>query len=237
LHSYNEVLPLMMVRYLGPGLLGLGITALIAGFMSGMAGNVSAFSTVWTYDLYKPLINKKATDSHYVMVGRMSIVIGVLVSIGAGYLVQRAHGIMDYVQALFSIFIAPLLATILLGMFWKRATRIAGFLGLLFGVVFSASLFEWVHLYPAKLAYVALSPDAKPMAENVFRALWACLFTAIVIFVVSMFTKPRPAVELEGLVYGVTPLPKEEPVPFYKKEWTWAILVGVIFVALNIIFW
>jgi SSS family solute:Na+ symporter len=237
LHSYNEVLPLMMVRYLGPGLLGLGITALIAGFMSGMAGNVSAFSTVWTYDLYKPLINKKATDSHYVMVGRMSIVIGVLVSIGAGYLVQRAHGIMDYVQALFSIFIAPLLATILLGMFWKRASRIAGFLGLLLGVVFSASLFEWVHLYPAKLAYVALSPDAKPMAENVFRALWACLFTAIVIFVVSMFTKPRPAVELEGLVYGVTPLPKEDPVPFYKNEWIWAGLVVVIFAALNILFW
>jgi SSS family solute:Na+ symporter len=237
LHSYNEVLPLMMVRYLGPGLLGLGITALIAGFMSGMAGNVSAFSTVWTYDLYKPLINKKATDSHYVMVGRLSIILGVLVSIGAGYLVQHAHGIMDYVQALFSIFIAPLLATILLGMFWKRATRISGFIGLLSGVVFSASLFEWVHLYPAKLAFVALSPDAKPMAENVFRALWACLFTGLVIFVVSMLTKPRPAAELEGLVYGVTPLPTEEPVPFYKKEWTWAILVGVIFVALNIIFW
>jgi SSS family solute:Na+ symporter len=237
LHSYNEVLPLMMVRYLGPGLLGLGITALIAGFMSGMAGNVSAFSTVWTYDLYKPLINKKASDSHYVAVGRLSIVFGVLVSIGAGYLVQRAHGIMDYVQALFSIFIAPLLATILLGMFWRRATRIAGFLGLLFGIVFSASLFEWVHVYPAKLAYVALSPDAKPMAENVFRALWACLFTATVIFVVSMVTKPRPAAELEGLVYGVTPLPKEEPVPFYKNEWIWAGLVVVIFAALNILFW
>jgi SSS family solute:Na+ symporter len=237
LHSYNEVLPLMMVRYLGPGLLGLGITALIAGFMSGMAGNVSAFSTVWTYDLYKPLINKKASDSHYVMVGRLSIVFGVIVSIGAGYLVQRSHGIMDYVQALFSIFIAPLLATILLGMFWRRASRIAGFLGLLSGVVFSASLFEWVHVYPAKLAYVALSPDAKPMAENVFRALWACIFTAIVIFVVSMFTKPRPAAELEGLVYGVTPLPTEEPVPFYKNEWTWAALVVVIFAALNIMFW
>jgi SSS family solute:Na+ symporter len=237
LHSYNEVLPLMMVRYLGPGLLGLGITALIAGFMSGMAGNVSAFSTVWTYDLYKPLINKKASDSHYVMVGRLSIVFGVIVSIGAGYLVQRSHGIMDYVQALFSIFIAPLLATILLGMFWKRASRLAGFLGLLLGIVFSASLFEWVHVYPAKLAYVALSPDAKPMAENVFRALWACLFTAIVIFVVSMLTKPRPAVELEGLVYGVTPLPTEETVPFYKNEWTWAALVVVIFAALNIMFW
>ena len=237
LHSYNEVLPLMMARYLGPGLLGLGITALIAGFMSGMAGNISAFSTVWTYDLYKPLINKKGSDSHYVMVGRISIVLGVLVSIGAGYLVQRSHGIMDYVQALFSIFIAPLLATIVLGMFWKRATKIAGFLGLLFGIVFSASLFEWVHLYPAKLAYVALSPDAKPMAENVFRALWACLFTALVIFVVSMLTKPRPVAELDGLVYGATVLPKEEPVPFYKNEWMWAGLVVVIFAALNILFW
>ena len=113
LHTYNQALPLMMVRYMGPGLLGLGITALIAGFMSGMAGNVSAFSTVWTYDIYKPLINKKATDSHYVMVGRLSIVVGVIVSIGAAYLVQQFHGIMDYVQALFSIFVAPLLGTIL----------------------------------------------------------------------------------------------------------------------------
>ena len=102
LHSYNQALPLMMVRYLGPGLLGLGITALIAGFMSGMAGNVSAFSTVWTYDIYKPLINKKGSDSHYVLVGRLSILIGVAVSIGAAYLVMHAHGIMDYVQALFS---------------------------------------------------------------------------------------------------------------------------------------
>ncbi len=237
LHSYNEVLPLMLVRYCGPGLLGLGITALIAGFMSGMAGNVSAFSTVWTYDLYKPLLNKKGTDSHYVMVGRMSIVIGVLVSIAAGYLVQRAHGIMDYVQALFSIFIAPLLATILLGMFWKRASRIAGFLGLLLGVVFSAGLFEWVHLDPSNLRYVALSEAAKPMAENVFRALWAFIFSALVIFVVSMVTKPRPVAELEGLVYGATILPKEEPVPFYKNEYMWAILVVVIFVVLNILFW
>ena len=237
LHSYNEVLPLMLVRYCGPGLLGLGITALIAGFMSGMAGNVSAFSTVWTYDLYKPLINKKGSDSHYVMVGRLSIVFGVIVSVGAGYIVQHAHGIMDYVQALFSIFIAPLLGAIMLGMFWKRASRISGFLGLLLGVVFSASLFEWVHLNPANLRYVALSEAAKPMAENVFRALWAFLFTALVIFVVSMFTKPRPVAELDGLVYGATILPKAEPVPFYKNEYLWAILVGVLFVVLNILFW
>ena len=237
LHTYNQALPLMMVRDLGPGLLGLGITALIAGFMSGMAGNVSAFSTVWTYDIYKPLINKKGSDSHYVLVGRLSILFGVIVSIGAAYLVQQFHGIMDYVQALFSIFVAPLLATILFGMFWKRATALAGFLGLLLGIVFSASLFLWVKLVPAALATVALSPDAKPMAENVFRALWAFVFSAIVIIVVSLLTKPKPVAELDGLVYGATVLPKEEPVPFYKNVWLWAILAVCIFAALNILFW
>ena len=237
LHSYNEALPLMMVRYCGPGLLGLGITALIAGFMSGMAGNLSAFSTVWTYDIYKPLINKRGTDSHYVTVGRVSIVLGVMASIGAGYLVQKSHGIMDYVQALFSFFIAPLLGAILMGMFWKRATAPAGFLGLLTGIVTSVSLFVWVKLNPAELAKVALSPDARPMAENLYRALWAFLSTLIVIFAVSMFTKPKPVAELDGLVYGATVLPTEEPVPFYKNEYMWAILVVVIFAALNIIFW
>ena len=237
LHDYNQALPLMMVRYMGPGLLGLGITALIAGFMSGMAGNVSAFSTVWTYDIYRPLIHKTGSDSHYVLVGRMSIIIGVLVSIGAAYLVQQFHGIMDYVQALFSIFVAPLLATILFGMFWKRATRLAGFLGLLTGIIFSAGLFVWVKFTPSALATVALSPDAKPMAENVFRALWAFLFSAIVIVVVSAFTKPRPVDELDGLVYGATKLPTGEPAPWYKREWTWATVAIVIFAALNIIFW
>jgi SSS family solute:Na+ symporter len=237
LHSYNQALPLMMVRYLGPGLLGLGITALIAGFMSGMAGNVSAFSTVWTYDIYRPLINKHATDSHYVLVGRLAIIIGVGVSIGAAYLVMHAHGIMDYVQALFSIFIAPLLGTILLGMFWKRATALAGFLGLLCGIVFSAGLFVWVKLNPERLAVVALSDAAKPMAENVFRALWAFLLTASIVILVSLFTKPRPEAELDGLVYGATKLPAEEPVPFFKREWFWATIVVLIFVALNIMVW
>jgi solute:Na+ symporter, SSS family len=237
LHTYNQALPLMMVRYLGPGLLGLGITALIAGFMSGMAGNVSAFSTVWTYDIYKPLINKKGSDSHYVLVGRLSILVGVIVSIGAAYLVQQFHGIMDYVQALFSIFIAPLLAAILFGMFWTRATKLAGFIGLLTGIVFSASLFMWVKLNPGNLKYVALSDAAKPMAENVFRALWAFCFTAILIFVVSLLTKPRPVAELDGLVYGATKLPTEEWVPLYKREWFWAAIVAVIFVILNVLVW
>jgi solute:Na+ symporter, SSS family len=237
LESYNQALPLMMTRYLGPGLLGLGITALIAGFMSGMAGNVSAFSTVWTYDLYKPLINKRGSDAHYVLVGRLSILIGVAVSIGAAYLVMQFHGIMDYVQALFSIFVAPLLGVILFGMFWKRTTGLAGFLGLLLGIAFSATLFVWVKLHPAALALVALSPDAKPMAENVYRALWAFLFTSIVVILVSWFTRPRPVAELDGLVYGATQLPTEEAVPYYKREWFWATVVIVIFAALNILFW
>jgi solute:Na+ symporter, SSS family len=222
---------------MGPGLLGLGITALIAGFMSGMAGNVSAFSTVWTYDIYRPLIYSKGSDSHYVFVGRASIIIGVLVSIVAAYVVQQFHGIMDYVQALFSIFVAPLLAAILFGMFWKRATRAAGFLGLLGGILFSAGLFIWVKFNPSALAIVALSPDAKPMAENVFRALWAFIFATIVIVLVSLVTKPRPVAELNGLVYGATELPKEEAVPFYKREWFWATVVVLIFAALNIMFW
>src|SRR5664279_2221806 len=115
-HSYNEVLPLMLARYAGPGLLGLGITALIAGFMSGMAGNVSAFATVWTYDIYRALINKDASDEHYVKMGRWCTIVGVLISVGTAYLVMSFLSIMDYVQALFSFFIAPLFGTVVLGM-------------------------------------------------------------------------------------------------------------------------
>jgi SSS family solute:Na+ symporter len=122
-------------------------------------------------------------------------------------------------------------------MFSKRATKLAGFLGLLSGIVFSASLFLWVHLNPAALANVALSPDAKPMAENVYRALWAFIFTSIVVVVVSLLTKPRPVAELDGLVYGATTLPKEEPVPFYKNVWIWAVVAVIVFAGLNILFW
>ena len=133
LHGYDEVLPLMLARYCGPGLLGLGITALIAGFMSGMAGNVSAFTTVWTYDIYGALINKNASDESKVKMGRWVTVIGVIISIGTAYLVMQAQSIMDYVQSLFSFFIAPLFGTVILGMLWKRATPAGGFWGLLAG--------------------------------------------------------------------------------------------------------
>ncbi|WP_338042572.1 sodium:solute symporter family protein [Occallatibacter savannae] len=237
LHSYNEVLPLMMVRYMSPGLLGLGITALIAGFMSGMAGNVSAFSAVWTYDIYQPLIKKDASDQHLVTVGRWATILGVVVSIGTAYLVMSAAGIMDYVQALFSFFISPLLGVVLVGMFWTRATKAGGFWGLLLGTLTSVGLWAWVKADPHALRYVALSPDAKDMAENMYRALWSVIVAILVNVVVSMATKPKPAAELEGLVYGATKIPEEEPVPIYKNEWFWTAVATVMFCALNIYFW
>ena len=131
-HSYNEVLPLMLARYCGPGLLGLGITALVAGFMAGMAGNVSAFATVWTYDIYRPFLRKNAPDKHYVSMGRWCTLIGLVISIGTAYLVMGFASIMDYVQALFGFFIAPLFGTVLLGMLWKTGHalgRIPGIAG------------------------------------------------------------------------------------------------------------
>jgi len=235
-YSYNEVLPLMMVRYLAPGLLGLGITALIAGFMSGMAGNVSAFSAVWTYDIYQPLIKKNAKDEHYVVVGRWATILGVIVSIGTAYMVMGAAGIMDYVQALFSFFISPLLGVVLMGMFWKRATKAGGFWGLLIGTVTSIGLWAWVHFYPAALRYVAISGDAKAMAEDMYRALWSVIVAILVTLVVSLFTEPKPLAELAGVVYGATKLPEEEPVPFYKNEYFWMVIAIVLFLALNIYF-
>ncbi len=236
-HSYNEVLPLMMVRYLGPGLLGLGVTALIAGFMSGMAGNVSAFSAVWTYDIYQPLLVKNAPDKHYVTVGRWATILGVVISIGTAYMVMGAHGIMDYVQALFSFFISPLLGVVLMGMFWKRGTRAGGFWGLLLGTLASIGLWAWVKVDPAALRYVALSRDAKSMAEDMYRALWSVSVAVIVTFVVSLFSKPRPVAELDGLVYGATKLPAEPPAPFWKNEWFWTAIAIVLLIALNVIFW
>jgi solute:Na+ symporter, SSS family len=237
LHSYNEVLPLMMVRYMAPGLLGLGITALIAGFMSGMAGNVSAFSAVWTYDIYQPLIKKDAPDEHYVTVGRWATILGVIVSIGTAYLVMSAAGIMDYVQALFSFFISPLLGVVLVGMFWKRATKAGGFWGLLMGTLTSIGLWAWVHFHPSALRFVAISPDAKDMAENMYRALWSVIVAILVNVIVSYMTRPKTTAELTGLVYGATELPVEEPVPFYKNEYFWLVIAIILFLALNIYFW
>ena len=236
-HSYNEVLPLMLVRYCGPGLLGLGITALVAGFMSGMAGNVSAFSTVWTYDIYGAFIKKSASDKHYVFMGRTSTVVGMLVSVGTAYLVMNAASIMDYVQALFSFFIAPLFGTVILGMLWKRATRQGGFWGLLAGTVSSIGMWIWVQRDASALRYIALSPDAKPMAENLYRALWSWLVCVFVTIAVSYMTRPKTDAELDGLVYGATVIPDDGATTVWQKPIFWAVVVTVVFFILNLIFW
>jgi len=237
-HSYNDVLPLLLARYCGPGLLGLGITALIAGFMSGMAGNVSAFSTVWTYDIYRPLMKPVASDAHYVAMGRWSTGIGVLVSIGTAYLVQEFASIMDYVQALFSFFIAPLFGTVLLGMLWKRATGAGGFWGLLAGISSSIGMFLWVKFdHDTAIRYVALSPQATAMAENMYSALWAGLICVGVTVLISLLTTPKTDSELAGLVRGCTPIPSEGDYPLLQRPVFWAVVVGVGCVILNIIFW
>lgn len=240
-HSYNEVLPLMLARYAGPGLLGLGITALIAGFMSGMAGNVSAFATVWTYDIYRPIHvyvkKKEEADAYYVKIGRWCTIIGVIISIGTAYLVQQFASIMDYVQALFSFFVAPMFGTVLLGMLWKRGTRAAGFWGLFAGIASSIGMWAWVKIDPSALRYIALSPYAKAMAENMYRALWSWLICVIVTVVVSYLTRPKPETELVGLVRGCTEIPSEGDLPFFKRPIFWAGIVLIVFIALNIIFW
>jgi SSS family solute:Na+ symporter len=236
-HSYNEVLPIMLARYCGPGLLGLGITALIAGFMSGMAGNVSAFATVWTYDIYRAFMKKDAADSHYVAMGRWCTILGVLVSIGTAYLVMQFKSIMDYVQALFSFFIAPLFGTVLLGMLWKRATPQGGFWGLLTGTLSSVAMWAWVKADPTALKYIALSPNAKDMAENMYRALWSWLVCFAVTVVVSLATKPKPDSELTGLVYGCTEVPHDHDLALWQRPGFWAAVVAVVFVILQIVFW
>lgn len=238
-HSYNEVLPLMLARYCGPGLLGLGITALVAGFMAGMAGNVSAFATVWTYDIYRPYLYKTAPDRHYVSMGRWCTMIGLIISIGTAYLVMGFASIMDYVQALFGFFIAPLFGTVLLGMLWKRVTRWGGFLGLLAGTLSSVTMFllmqkvdpqKWVPIF-------ARSPLAKGLAQDMYQSLWSCVTCVVVTVLVTLVTKPKPDSELVGLVYSLTPLAREEQSSFWQRPLVWGVIALVLLVILQIIFW
>jgi SSS family solute:Na+ symporter len=169
--------------------------------------------------------------------GRWCTIAGVLVSIGTAYFVTRFKSIMDYMQALVSFFVAPLFGTVILGMLWKRATPQGGFWGLLAGTGSSVAMYALVKSDPSKLRWIALSPDAKDMAENLYRALWAWVICVSVTVAVSLATKPKPEKELEGLVYGFTPLPSEAAAPFYQRPLFWGIGVGVVFAILQWIFW
>jgi solute:Na+ symporter, SSS family len=237
-YTYNQVLPLMLARYCGPGLLGLGITALVAGFMAGMAGNVSAFATVWTYDIYRPFLRKDAPDKHYVSMGRWCTLIGLFISIGTAYLVMSFASIMDYVQALFGFFIAPLFGTVLLGMLWKRVSRAAGFWGLLAGTLSSVGMFALMKLDPDRWVHVfALSPLAKGLAQDMYQALWSCVTCVVVTVLVTLVTKPRPDEQLQGLVYSLTNVAREKHTSWLHRPLFWGIVALAVLVVLQIIFW
>lgn len=246
--NYNLTIIMLLKHYLPTGVLGLGITALLASFMSGMAGNVSAFNTVWTYDIYqsyiRPVTDDKEKDAkHYLKVGRLATIFGVIASIAAAYLAGLFGNIMDFLQTIFSMINAPLFAVIFLGMFWKRATGHGAFLGLLGGFLIAlihhgltipagaTTLVKggWlgvVHTYPVE------------MAQNFWTAIFACAASFIIAVSVSLATAQRKTdAELTGLVYSLTPKIKEEHVAWYARTNTLAIIVLIIFIVLSILFW
>jgi SSS family solute:Na+ symporter len=169
--------------------------------------------------------------------GRWCTIIGLFISIGTAYLAMGFASIMDYVQALFSFFIAPLFGTVLLGMLWKRATPLGGFLGLLAGTLTAIGIFVSMKIDHDLVAVFALSPLAKGLAQDMYQALWSCLVCVLVTVGVSLATTPKPAHELKGLVYGVTSIPKEENVPPLHKPIFWAGVALTLFVILQVIFW
>lgn len=249
-HGYNEVLPLLLKRYCGPGLLGLGVTSLIAGFMAGMAGNVSAFATVWTYDIYRPLINRNASDKHYVNMGRACAVLGIFISIGAAYVCMEFETIMALAQLLFVVFIVPLFVPVILGMLWKRTTAPAAFLGLLAGMLVCFWMIFFLHWFPGEevwwnikkfnpqhLLYVTFSEETKDIPANVWMAVWTFLTAVIVTVGVSLFTKPKTKSELKNLCFGETEIPSHAHLPLIKKPMLWATVLLGVTIVLNIIFW
>ena len=228
-NSYNMAIPFAMAHYFPSGILGLGLTALLAAFMSGMAGNVTAFNTVWTYDIYRSYIKGDAPDRHYLWMGRIITVVGIILSVGTAYLAGGFNSIMDYVQVLFSVVNAPLLATFLLGMFWRRTTPWGGFIGLLIGTL--SSLFLW-----AGEQFLHLFSFGSSEGSSMWRALIAFIICFVVTIVVSLFTKPKPDAELKGLVYSLTPKAEVVETVWYKRPVVLAGAALVILIVLNIIF-
>jgi SSS family solute:Na+ symporter len=235
--NYDSALPLLIARYYPPGLVGLGVAALLAGFTAGQAGNISAFNTVWTYDIYQAVINKKASTGHLIWVGRIATISGILISILTAYWAKTFPTIMDYMQAIFSWVNAPLFATILLGMFVRWITANAAFWGLLTGTLSSIGMFLAVKFNLISANIITLSNVSSDMAANFWRAWWAWLICLIVTVVVSFFTRKKPETELVGLVKGLTAESIGQPVIFYKKPEFWAIISLLIFISLNVYFW
>ncbi len=240
-YNYDLAIPVMLLHFFPTGILGLGLTALLASFMSGMAGNVTAFNTVWTYDIYQAYINKKGTDAHYLWMGRMATIGGVVLSVAAAYIVTNFNNIMDALQLVFSIVNAPLFATFLLGMFWKRTTGHGAFTGLLAGT--GAALLHHGLTIPTDahpgihggwIAIVHHYPS--DMAQNFWTAIFAFTVNLLVTTAVSLVTKPRPEPELVGLVYSLTPRPVDTHLSWYQKPAILGVVVIVMLIALNLVF-
>jgi solute:Na+ symporter, SSS family len=239
--DYDMATPNMLLHYFPTGILGLGLTALLASFMSGMAGNVTAFNTVFTYDLYQSYIHKGASDRHYLAVGRWATVGGILLSISTAYAAISFNNIMDTLQLVFSFVNAPLFATFLLGMFWKRTTGHAAFTGLITGTlaaVFHHGLTLPIEAHPGIhggwITVVHHYPS--DMAQNFWGAIFAFSSNFIVTIIVSFLTKPKPESELVGLVRSLTPKPKTSHLVWWKRPEALAVAVLLGAVALNIFF-
>jgi SSS family solute:Na+ symporter len=240
--DFDLAIPVMLLHYFPPGLLGLGLTALLASFMSGMAGNVTAFNTVWTYDIYQAYLNKNASDRHYLMVGRLATVFGIGASILTAYVAAQFNNIMDVLQLVFAFVNAPLLATFLLGMFWKRTTGHGAFTGLLAGTA-AAALHHGLTL-PAgavpgvKGGWLAVTHTYySEMAQNFWTAIDAWTVCFVVTILVSLVTRPRPDAELTGLVYSLTPRQDDGETRWYMRPAVLGVIVLAGVALLNIVFY
>ncbi|HXE63682.1 MAG TPA: sodium:solute symporter family protein [Bryobacteraceae bacterium] len=240
--NYDLAIPMMLGHYFPSGILGIGLAALMASFMSGMAGNVTAFNTVWTYDIYQAYIRKGESDSHYLRMGRLSTFFGILLSIAAAYAATRFNNIMDLLQLVFAFVNAPLFATFLLGMFWKRTTGHAAFSGLLVGTV-AAAIHHGLTLPAGSVAGIKggwlalLHTYPSEMAQNFWTAIYAWTACFLCTLLVSLATRPRPESELTGLVYSLTPRPRDDAARWFERPAVLGAIVLGMAVALNIIFW
>jgi solute:Na+ symporter, SSS family len=239
--NYNMVIPNMLLRYFPSGMLGIGLTALLASFMSGMAGNVTAFNTVWTYDIYQSYIRRGADDRHYLRMAQFATVFGVAASVAVAYFVAAFNNIMDVLQLVFAFVNAPLFATFLLGMFWKRATGHGAFFGLLSGTL-AAALHQGLTLSEGatpgvKGGWIAVAHSyPSEMAQNFWTAIWAWTVCFLVTIIVSLFTQPRPDEELRGLVYSLTEKDTSAKGRWYTRPVPLGIAVLILTLILNIIF-
>lgn len=235
--DYDLTLPMMLMNYYPNGMLGVGLTALIASFMSGMAGNVTAFNAVWTYDIYQAHIKKEASDEHYLWVGKITTVVGIALSIATAYLASQFNNIMDFLQLVFGFVNAPLFATFMLGMFWKRATPNGAFWGLVSGTA-AAALTHGMTVAEGKGGWISQSHTfISGMGHAFFIAIMAWVVCFVVTILVSLVTKPRPDSELEGLVYSLTARPKTEVKLWYERPVVLGVIVLSATFLLNLIYW